>query len=316
MCKYKGCPMDAEGVEYCILHNKDYLKDDNYDKNKEEVASKFRIELERAASSSFPQKPMNFSGYHLPDVSFESYTFSRQLIFSEATFHGTADFSKATFSNEANFINAEFKNGVKFNEATFEGKAKFNWATLTETGYFDQTTFMDKADFSFATFEKTADFSFATFMERADFTAVGFTKEANFLNAKFLKEVLFSGQVFEDQAVFNYTIFEQPYKALFDVDDLSKVSFARTDISKVTFTDKVKWDGKDHLKIFEEEWMETGGGYTSLGLTLYVYRRLRENYEFNLKFDEAGKFFIKEMELNAKLHPRMDKIILSKKTVG
>ena len=28
-----------------------------------------------------------------------------------------------------------------------------------------------------------------------------------------------------------------------------------------------------------------------------VYRNLRENYEFRLRYDEAGKFFIKEMEL-------------------
>ena len=28
-----------------------------------------------------------------------------------------------------------------------------------------------------------------------------------------------------------------------------------------------------------------------------VYRNLRENYEFRLRYDEAGKFFMKEMEL-------------------
>lgn len=28
-----------------------------------------------------------------------------------------------------------------------------------------------------------------------------------------------------------------------------------------------------------------------------VYRNLRENYEYRLRYDEAGKFFIKEMEL-------------------
>ncbi|MFY9872478.1 MAG: hypothetical protein WAK17_22435 [Candidatus Nitrosopolaris sp.] len=55
--------------------------------------------------------------------------------------------------------------------------------------------------------------------------------------------------------MFRYTIFEQPYKALFDVNDLSKVSFAGCDISKVTFTDKVKWGGEDHLKIIEEVWI-------------------------------------------------------------
>ena len=31
-----------------------------------------------------------------------------------------------------------------------------------------------------------------------------------------------------------------------------------------------------------------------------VYRNLRENYEYRLRYDEAGKFFIKEMELKRK----------------
>jgi hypothetical protein len=31
-----------------------------------------------------------------------------------------------------------------------------------------------------------------------------------------------------------------------------------------------------------------------------VYRNLRENYEFRLRYDEAGKFFIREMELKRK----------------
>jgi hypothetical protein len=31
-----------------------------------------------------------------------------------------------------------------------------------------------------------------------------------------------------------------------------------------------------------------------------VYRNLRENYEFRLRYDEAGEFFIKEMELKRK----------------
>src|ERR1043165_4273869 len=35
----------------------------------------------------------------------------------------------------------------------------------------------------------------------------------------------------------------------------------------------------------------------SLESIMAVYRNLRENYEFRLKYDEAGEFFIREMEL-------------------
>jgi hypothetical protein len=37
-----------------------------------------------------------------------------------------------------------------------------------------------------------------------------------------------------------------------------------------------------------------------LDLVLSVYRNLRENYEFRLRYDEGGRFFIKEMELKRK----------------
>jgi hypothetical protein len=35
----------------------------------------------------------------------------------------------------------------------------------------------------------------------------------------------------------------------------------------------------------------------SLGTVMAVYRNLRENYEFRLRYDEADEFFIREMEL-------------------
>ena len=38
----------------------------------------------------------------------------------------------------------------------------------------------------------------------------------------------------------------------------------------------------------------------SLELVLSVYRNLRENYEFRLRYDDAGEFFTKEMELKRK----------------
>jgi hypothetical protein len=44
------------------------------------------------------------------------------------------------------------------------------------------------------------------------------------------------------------------------------------------------------LKIYDKESIR-------LGSIKSIYRNLRENYEYRLRYDEAGKFFIKEMEL-------------------
>ena len=52
-------------------------------------------------------------------------------------------------------------------------------------------------------------------------------------------------------------------------------------------------EDKDKLTIYPNE-------EVSLESVMAVYRNLRENYEFRLRYDEAGKFFTKEMELKRK----------------
>jgi hypothetical protein len=52
----------------------------------------------------------------------------------------------------------------------------------------------------------------------------------------------------------------------------------------------------------------------SLGTVMAVYRNLRENYEFRLRFDEAGQFFFKEMELKRKY--REEEINLKEERFG
>jgi hypothetical protein len=43
-----------------------------------------------------------------------------------------------------------------------------------------------------------------------------------------------------------------------------------------------------------------------------IYRNLRENYEYRLRYDEAGEFFIREMELKRKLHTLQPYYVSSK----
>ncbi len=47
----------------------------------------------------------------------------------------------------------------------------------------------------------------------------------------------------------------------------------------------------------------------SLGSVLASYRSLRENYEYRLRYDEAGKFFIREMELKRNYRNKFSKKI-------
>lgn len=193
---------------------------------------------------------------------FDDVIFSEGADFGAATFSERPCFAGTTFSGRADFNNAAFSGGVDFGRDDFSEADFFN-ATFTEGGVFGDATFTKEADFNHATFSERADFDGATFIKGANFVGTKF-HNANFTQTKFLNEVRFSGSEFKGEVLFKYTIFEQPAKTMFDVYDLSKVSFAGTDISKVTFTDKVKWGGKDHLKIIEEEWIETGSKKISI----------------------------------------------------
>jgi hypothetical protein len=153
-------------------------------------------------------------------------------------------------------------------------------------------------------FSYEADFTYATFSKEADFTDTKFSLGANFYRSTFLSRAYFSGK-FNDPTFFNYTIFEEPTKVIFDIRDMSNVSFSDCDITRIRFTDIVKWGGNDGFTIIEEEWLERQRDETKLKQVtlddvLSVYRNLRENYEFRIRHDDPDMFFIKEMELNRK----------------
>ena len=87
---------------------------------------------------------------------------------------------------------------------------------------------------------------------------------------------------------------------------MSLVSFMNTDIIGIRFSGKTRWGkDRDQFKVVEEEKLEMEldyckGTYSNIEEILSVYRNLRENYEFRRIYDEAGKFFIREMELKRK----------------
>jgi hypothetical protein len=208
---------------------------------------------------------------------------------------------------------------------------------------------------------------------------------------------------FYEETLFHDVLFKNQEETLFDVNDLSRVSFRGADITKVRFTERVVWgnDPKDRFKVVDEKYLEeslfplfrwnkvpgkdekklkrflkenpdldsinfdskverttdkiitipSSNGtisieleqedniplvkvkvdhytklvftaknqptvfklkrqknnfnvynYTglSLGSVLAIYRSLRENYEYRLRYDEAGQFFKREMELGGK----------------
>jgi hypothetical protein len=129
------------------------------------------------------------------------------------------------------------------------------------------------------------------------------------MSTRFQNNADFLNNEFKDEGHFHYTVFEHPNKVTFDNCSLSNVSFADSDITRIRFGDKVTWrGGKKGFEIMEEDSLRKRGKrkapirneMITLELVLSIYRNLRENYEFRLRYDDAGRFFIKEMELKRK----------------
>jgi uncharacterized protein YjbI with pentapeptide repeats len=279
-------PVHSHGARQCIFHDINYLKGDNYDKNKEIVAKEFRQKLAEYSSDE-KHTFFKFVGYCLPEIPFLNYKFTKPVYFIKAIFSGPALFSNVEFPREVTEVRSSHTNfshaAENFHEDEpanhYRIKVLTKWASDTESfrANFSEAKFYDEVQFSKAEFPLGAIFSETTFLNRAYFSGA-----------------------FNSSTHFNQVIFEEPSKVTFDLHDMSKVSFANSDITRVRFTDKVTWGGNDEFTVLEEEWLKGRGQLTSLDLVLSVYRNLRENYEFRLRYDEAGRFFKKEMELKRK----------------
>jgi len=277
----------TENSRFCIFHDKSY-----YIEHEQEAAKGFEEKVRKCITQN---KPLVCFGYYLPGISFasllEGKSFSQPVYFNKVTFTKDANFWKAKFSKKANF---------------------------------DGATFMEGAIFVGAKFTEEANFVAATFSKEAYFGDAKFTELTYFGIAKFLGEVQFRQNEFTGKTFFRNVTFEQQNKVKFDENDLSNVSFADTDITRIRLGDGIRWGGDDKFTLIEEKWLENKTKDmkveptedVTLELVLSVYRNLRENYEFRLRYDDAGKFFIKEMELKRKYREIITENLVENKKNG
>jgi len=175
------------------------------------------------------------------------------------------------------------------------------WVLLS---YFS-TSEIEKVDFFRVNFNKNTNFSESRlkevkFTETKFFGLTDFSKvffdEVKFTKAE-IKEIDFSKSQFNGPTFFNVVSFKDQDMVFFEVDDLSKVSFMFTDVSKVRFGENVKWAGKNGFQIMDEESLKNSSDTTRIESVIAIYRNLRKNYENRYRFEEAGKFFEREIEL-------------------
>ncbi len=252
------------------------------------------------------------------EASFYGTTFEAGANFFDVTFK-YVDFYCATFGDKANlyrspFFITTFKAGtnsseIRFSNNTDSNSANFTGATFQAKVIFTGATFQAEVNFNKAeslgtTFKAKANFSGSTFKAKANFIGATFGDEANFTMTKFLAESLFAGS-FQGRTYFDYVTFGKPNEVRFEIENMSLVSFMNSDIIGIRFSGKTRWSKDNRFKVVEEEELEIELEYcknqrSNLEEILSVYRNLRENYEIRRRYDEAGKFFIREMEIKRK----------------
>jgi uncharacterized protein YjbI with pentapeptide repeats len=240
---------------------------------------------------------------------------------------GYVNFQDVKFSNkgDVDFGHAEFSNKgyVNFQDVKFSNKGDVDFA---------DTKFSNKRSVHFVGAKFTNE-------GRVDFTGAKFTNEGrvDFYSAQFSRDTVFDSIEFKSNVFFGYVKFLSPEDVRFKSEDLSNVSFVNTDITRIFFDENTRFgklDAKkkngriktlferfkifnerrfERFKIFDETRFEESIDKKesdtisnlkqeglSLGSILTSYRNLRENYEYRLRYEEAGQFFVREMEIKRK----------------
>jgi uncharacterized protein YjbI with pentapeptide repeats len=246
--------------------------------------------------------------------------------FSHVDFYSKASYSHATFYGETSFYRAKFASEARFNESIFKSKTNFEQAKFLNDTLFSnpkepkEEMFKDKTSFESVSFDdgrkilfETGDLSKVSFMN-ADITRIRFNDKARWGEKE--KDKF---KVMEERWLENSSEYCESLKYLLNLKDVikedenrqinfinnkhllhirlcakEKVNMAtvQNDNDNKKFTFIIK-KNRNKIEVYPE--LEI-----SLGSIMAVYRNLRENYEFRLRYDEAGKFFIREMELKRK----------------
>lgn len=249
--------------------------------------------------------------------------------FGAATFQSDADFQEASFGAEVHFLYAKFRGNATFVRANFKERVELVAATLGGLAWFTDTTFEGDADFTRIVCNGQARFWRAVFHKNADFSGAKFRETIEFWSSKFKGAVYLSDAMFEEDANFGRACFEDilvinteqkdkkgfrravdfrwvkfanPEEIHFQKVDLSTFRFLETDVRRVHFTD-VDWykeKNKGRNKVFDEVSPDPKTKKFDYALIAQLYRRMRANYEENLRYSEAGDFYIGEMEMTRK----------------
>lgn len=298
--------------QFCEYHDDEYFLN-----NKEEITRKFLNWID----NEIKYNEVNCVGWNIPGFSLQGKESKNRILLMDAKIRGEINIRRCTLST-LDLTGAVFYGGIKMKDVEIEDdfsleKSMF-YNSMDSYVEFQTCKFrygrFSNANFNLFLFENCelnySEFSSATFYEHAEINFCKFINQVIFYKTQYNNGVTFRQTIFQDQAIFqevdfkkssefNRSIFNEQQQGIFDA-DLSNVSFPYTDISRIIFTGKTKWEKNGKFDIFDARELINNPQDSDLPTVLTTYRTLRENYEFRLMYEEAGKFFVKEMELKRK----------------
>lgn len=229
----------------------------------------------------------------LKNVTFRQSHFMKISKFHFTKFYDEADFNGTIFNNRTDFYSVLFKNqeDVLFNSAL--DKVSFKNTDITRIRIGDMVTWnknnkvIDEKDLEWSIYPI---FSITknNYLFRKD-SLESFLKFKGLIDMNYNYEFIFSKNIIEIIQVSNI----KNYKTKIGDIELSNERIAVLTIPYQKLQYTFYLTNHDSSKDFYSERIDIEN-------ILTIYRNLRENYEFRLRYNEAGMFFIREMEIKRK----------------
>jgi uncharacterized protein YjbI with pentapeptide repeats len=283
------------------------------------------------------EKEVRFDSATFLRAHFDRVTFSEEVSFEAAEFKVGATFDGAhflTYISTADFDQTKFGGPAEFSGTEFQGLANFMSTEFQDDASFDGTIF-HYAIFDYSVFQKDVSFEGAVFY-KGRFVPDRIGGKCRFVNSAFLGDIAFNsletsvssrvefvGDINAQHADLK-TIWEQ-------CDQLERGELAKTwgvglKQLETTFEEGylamdmvslLETDAKD-MRFVNVSWGQMSGSFNVLkrtaihdemrlykvsatrrnyGAVARLYRELRHNYEQELRYPEAGDFYIGEMEM-------------------
>lgn len=248
------------------------------------------------------------------NVNFSYSKISGDISFNNAKIKGSVSFWWAEILKDIYFRNAQVGGDLIFKNAKIWGNSSFTKTIINNNAFFDDDDWPNecleiKGNATFIRFvvKGNAFFNSAIFEKKADFRVAEFNKNVDFSNTQFKKTANFKDASFLDRGIFNRII---NLNASFEEARLKNVSFRNCDMTNVKFKHAIL----ENCELSTSEWnaeipeyKEYLSGEIDANTVADTYRRIRQCLQKEGAFNEAGVFYVKEMNMKRELFKKTNK---------